>query len=68
MVELTLETFRFRCANGDVVAVPARDEQAARSIAMEKRWGLPQYNQTWDCTYWSGFGLRLIDEQGLLIR
>ena len=67
MVELNLQTFRFRGANGDVIVVPAQDEQAARSIAMEQRWGPPQYNQTWNCSRWDGLGLRLIDEQGLPI-
>ena len=67
MAELNLQTFRFRGVNGDVIVVPAQDEQAARSIAMEQRHGPPQYNRTWICDRWDGLGLRLIDEQGLPI-
>ena len=68
MTELNLQTYRFRCANGDIVVVPAQDEQAARSVAMEQRYGPPQYNLTWNCSKWEGLGLRLIDEQGLPIQ
>ena len=65
MTALELNTFRFRCINGDTMTVVAIDEQAARSVAMEQRWGPPQYNQTWNCDHWEGLGLVLIDEQGL---
>ena len=67
MTTLNLDTFRFRCADGDIVAVPAQDEQTARSVAMEQRWGLPQYNRTWACDRWEGRGLVLVDAVGLPI-
>lgn len=65
MSKLDIQTFRFRCMNGDIVAVPAGDERAARAIVMEKRWGPPQYNLTWACSEWRGEGLSLVDEEGL---
>ena len=67
MTILKLETFRFRCMNGDVVSVPAADEDTARAIAMERRWGPPQFNRTWNCTEWYGHGLVMVDDQGLPI-
>ena len=67
MAELTLQTFRFRCVNGDIAVVPAADEATARAIVMEQRWGPPQFNLTWSCSYWQGLGLSLVDEQGLPI-
>jgi len=65
MTALNLQTFRFRCMNGDVAVVPAFDERAARAIAMEQRWGPPQFNSTWLCSEWRGRGLTLVDEAGL---
>ena len=65
MTTLNLDTFHFRCANGDIVSVVAANEATARSVAMEQRWGPPQYNQTWSCTQWQGRGLNLVDAFGL---
>ena len=56
--------FHFRCANGDVVTVPAPDELSARSIAMEQRWGPPSGMYA-PCYY--GRGLHLVDERGMPI-
>jgi hypothetical protein len=57
-----MQTYSFRCANGDVVSVDATDEQAARTQAMEKRWGLAVLNKTWVCNTWVGKGLMLIEQ------
>jgi hypothetical protein len=62
-----MNIFHFRCLNGDIITVEAADERAARSWAMERRWGPPQLNQTWACAEWQGLGLRLVDEQGMPI-
>jgi hypothetical protein len=66
MTALKLDTFHFRCMNGDIVSAPAIDETTARSIAMEQRWGPPQYNQTWHCAFWQGKGLALVDKHGFV--
>ena len=67
MSKLDIQTFHFRCGNGDMVSVPATDEAAARSIAMERRWGPPMFNKTWVCDKWFGLGLLLVGEDGLPI-
>lgn len=67
MTALNLEKFYFRCADGNIVSVVAQDEQSARSVAMEQRWGPPQFNRTWACDRWVGKGLQLVDERGFAI-
>ena len=58
-------TFHFRRMDGDVVAVEADDEQAARAAAMEARWGPAAQNTTWRATRWEGRGLRRVDAAGM---
>ena len=36
-----IQSFQFRCLNGDLVTVTARDESQARHFAMVERWGPP---------------------------
>ncbi len=36
-----MREYTFRARNGDLVTVKARDEEEARSKAMEERWGPP---------------------------
>ena len=67
MTELNLQTFRFRGTNGDVIVVPAQDEQTARAVAMEQRWGPRKFDRTFPGDQWHGLGLQLIDEQGMAI-
>ena len=63
--ETDMKTFHFRCLNGDLVTAEADNEPAARSWAMERRWGpatgiyAPAYE---------GRGLALVGEDGLPIR
>lgn len=66
MTALELNIFHFRCANGDIVSIPAFDERTARVIAMEQRWGPPTQNQTWKCDSWIGYGLIRVDEAGMI--
>lgn len=65
MSKLELQTFHFRCMDGNIAVVPAGNEQAARAIVMEQRWGPPQFNLTWACSEWQGLGLTLVDEAGM---
>ena len=57
------QPFHFRCINGDIVTVEAADEQAARSWAMERRWGpaVGMYAPGYE-----GRGLVRVDEQGMV--
>ena len=57
-----MQTYSFRCANGDVISVKADDEPKARSQAMENRWGLAMLDKTFPCDRWVGRGLDLIGQ------
>ena len=56
-----MTTFKFRTLDGEVITVTAMDEQAARAAVMQRRWGHPSLNATWECDHWEGRGLNLLE-------
>lgn len=54
-----LQSFQFRCMNGDLITVKADDESKARHFAMTERWGPPSgiYGG-----WYRGRGLTLVEQ------